>query len=144
MNRVIYIGKEPIPVTEEVYQSYYKMDRRARYLENDVKVGSSKINPTTGEVKYQSSKEDSIERLIDKGLDFKDVQAIEDIVCDKAMLFILQEAMKELKREEKELIKSLYYKNLTVREVAKEENVSHVAIVKRHKKILEKLRKYFL
>ena len=88
MNKVIRIGEELVPVSEEIYKEYYKMDRHARYLERDVKVGSSKIDPTTGEVKYQPSKEDSIERLMDQGSDFADDQAVEDIVCDKAMLFV--------------------------------------------------------
>ncbi|GAA0788084.1 sigma-70 family RNA polymerase sigma factor [Hathewaya limosa] len=143
-DRVIFIGKEPIPVTDEVYKAYYKMDRHARYLQKDVKVGSSKIDPITGAIKYKPSKEDSIERLMDKGLDFADVQDVEDIVCDKAMLFILQKAMEELNNEEREIIDSLYYKNFTTRETGKKINKSHVTVGKKHKKILEKLKKYFL
>ena len=41
MNRVIKVGKELVPVTEEIYKEYYKMKRRERYLEEDIKVGSS-------------------------------------------------------------------------------------------------------
>lgn len=144
MKRVIKIGKELVEVSEELYKEYYKMGRRERYMQNDIKVGRIDVDMEKQKVTFVDSKEDSVERLIDKGLGFKDAQAIEDIVCDKAMLFILQKAMEELDCEEQELIKSIYYKNLTVRELAKEENVSHVAIVKRHKKILEKLKKYFL
>ncbi|WP_195962554.1 sigma factor-like helix-turn-helix DNA-binding protein [Clostridium tyrobutyricum] len=144
MNKVIRIGEELVPVSEEIYKEYYKMDRHARYLEKDVKVGSSKIDPTTGEVKYQLSKEDSIERLMDQGSDFADDQAVEDIVCYRAMLFILQKAMSELNNEEQKLIQDLYYNNLTVRQAAQKENVSHVTIIKRHKKVLTKLKKYFL
>ncbi|MGI6120147.1 MAG: sigma factor-like helix-turn-helix DNA-binding protein [Desulfosporosinus sp.] len=51
-------------------------------------------------------------------------------------------ALKELNREELELIKNLYYRTLTVREIARLENISHVTVVKRHKKILDKLRKF--
>lgn len=144
MKRVIKIGKELVEVSEELYKEYYKMGRRERYIQNDIKVGRIDVDMEKQKVTFVDSKEDSVERLIDKGLDFKDVQAVEDIVCDKAMLFILQKAIEELDCKEQELIKSIYYKNLTVREVAKEENVSHVAIVKKHKKILEKLKKYFL
>ncbi|EJO5348280.1 MAG: sigma-70 family RNA polymerase sigma factor [Clostridium tyrobutyricum] len=144
MKRVIKIGKELVEVSEELYKEYYKMGRRERYMQNDIKLGRIDVDMEKQKVTFVDSKEDSVERLIDKGLDFKDAQAVEDIVCDKAMLFILQKAMEELDCKEQELIKSIYYKNLTVREVAKEENVSHVAIVKRHKKILEKLKKYFL
>ncbi|WP_446898867.1 sigma factor-like helix-turn-helix DNA-binding protein [Clostridium sp. LBM24168] len=144
MNKFIKIGEELVPVSEEIYKEYYKMDRHARYLEKDVKVGSSKIDPTTGAVKYQPSKEDSIERLMDQGSDFADDQAVEDIVCYRAMLFILQKAMSELNNEEQKLIQDLYYNNLTVRQAAQKENVSHVTIIKRHKKVLTKLKKYFL
>lgn len=143
-DRVIFIGKESVPVTEKVYQAYYKMDRHSRYLEKDIKVGSSKFDLKTGAIKYKPSKEDSIERLMDKGVDFADVQDVEDIVCDKAMLFILQKAMKELDSEEREIINSLYYKNLTTRETGKKINKSHVTVGKKHKKILKKLEKNFL
>lgn len=143
-DRVIFIGKESVPVAEEVYKVYYQMDRHARYLEKDVKVGSSKLDSKTGAIKYKPSKEDSIERLMDKGTDFADDQAVEDIICDKAILFILQKAMEELDSEEHEIIDSLYYKNLTTRETGKKINKSHVTVGKKHKKILEKLKKYFL
>lgn len=144
MDRFIKIGKERVLVTEEFYKEYYKMIRREKYMQNDIKVGHIEVEMEKQKVFFISSKEDSIERLMDQGSDFYDGQAVEDIACDKAMLFILQKAMQELNYEEQELIRKLYYKNLTVREVAEQEKISHVAIIKRHKKILEKLKKYFL
>lgn len=120
------------------------MKRRERYQEKDIKVGRIAVDSDTETVDFVPSKEDSINRLMDLGGDFEDEQMIEDILCDKATLLILQEAMAELNEKEQELIQALYYKDLTVREVAKEENISHVAVVKRHKKVLEKLKKYFL
>lgn len=144
MNRVIYVNREPVPVTEDVYQAYYKMDRHAKYLENDIKVGSSKIDPTTGEVKYQPGKEDSIERLMDKGTDFEDDrQSVKDIVCDKAMLILLDKAKEILDEEEIKLINAVYEEELTYRQVGEIFNISHVAAQKRHNNILDKLKKYF-
>lgn len=140
----IKVGKEQVCVNEEVYKEYYKMKRRERYLEEDIKVGRIAVDPEEEKVDFIPSKEDSINRLMELGGDFEDDQMIEDILCDKATLLILQEAMAELNEKEQELIKALYYKDLTVREVAKEENISHVAVVKRHKKVLDKLKKYFL
>ena len=141
---IIKIGKEQVSVSEEIYKEYYKMKRRERYLEEDIKVGRIAVDPETETVDFIPSKEDSINRLMDQGTDFGDDQMIDDILCDKATLLILQEAMTALDEEEQELIQAIYYKNLTVREVAKEGNVSHVAVVKRHKKVLDKLKKYFL
>ncbi len=85
-----------------------------------------------------------MQRLMEQGADFADDQAIEDILCDKAELLILQKAMAELDREEQELIRSIYYRKQSTRQIAKRENVSQPAIVKRHKKVLDKLRKHFL
>ncbi|WP_175640182.1 sigma-70 family RNA polymerase sigma factor [Metabacillus schmidteae] len=141
---VIKIGKEKVSVSKEIYKEYYKMKRRERYLEQDIKVGRIAVDFETETVDFVPSKEDSINRLIELGADFEDDQVIEDILCDKATLLILQEAMAELNEKEQELIQALYYKDLTVREVAKVENISHVAVVKRHKKVLDKLKKYFL
>lgn len=143
MKKFIKIGKEKVEVSEELYKEYYKMDRRRRYLEQDVKVGRIDIDPETGRPIYIPSKEDSIERLKDNGVTFQDKQSVEDIVCDKAILLILQEALKELDGKEQELIQDIYYKNKTTREIAKEENVSQPAIVKRHKKVINKIKKYF-
>lgn len=140
----IKIGKEQVSVSKEIFKEYYKMKRRERYLEQDIKVGRIAVDAETETVEYIQSKEDSINRLMDQGTDFVDDQMIEDILCDKAIMLILQEAMAELNEKEQELIHALYYKDLTVREVAKDENISHVAVVKRHKKVLDKLKKYFL
>jgi DNA-directed RNA polymerase specialized sigma subunit len=144
MNRVIKIGNEKVPVSEELYNEYYKMARRERYMENDIKVGHIDVDMEKQKVTFVDSKEDSIERLMEQGVVFTDEKTVEDIVCDKAMLFILFDAMKELDEEERGLISALYYKNLTVRQAAEREHVSHVAVVKRHKKDLKKLKKYFL
>jgi len=113
-------------------------------MEQDIKIGRIDVDPEAETVEYIPSKEDSINRLIELGADFEDDQMIEDILCDKATMLILQEAMAELNEKEQELIQALYYKDLTVREVAEEENISHVAVLKRRNKVLDKLKKYFL
>ncbi len=119
------------------------MKRRERYLEEDIKVGRIEVDPEAETFDFIPSKEDSINRLMEQGADFEGDQLVEDIICDKATLLILQEAVAELEREERELIEALYYKNLTLREVASEENISQVAVFKRHKKVLSKLKKIF-
>ncbi|MGR6836788.1 sigma-70 family RNA polymerase sigma factor [Syntrophomonas erecta] len=141
MSRFIKVGRELVPVSEEVYQAYYKMGRRARYLEEDVKVGRIKVEGD--KVTFVDSKEDSIQRLMELGADFASNQLVEDIVADKAEMQILQKAMAELERDEQELIEAIYFQNLSTREIAKQEKVSQPAVVKRHKKVLDKLRKYF-
>lgn len=143
MEKFIKVGKDKVRVNDEIYKEFYRMDRRERYMEKDIKVGRMVVDPEAETVEYIPSKEDSINRLMDQGADFEAEQMIEDILCDKATLLILQEAMTALNEEEQELIQAIYYKNLTVREIGEEKGVSHMAIVKRHKKVLDKLRKLF-
>ena len=130
-------------VSEKIYKEYYKMKRRQRYLEEDVKVGRIEVDMEKEEVKFIPNKEDSLQRLMDLGADYGDELSVEDLIVDKAMLLILQEAMKELDRQEKELIHDLFYEDMTVREVAKKNSTSHVTVMKRRDKILDKLRKFF-
>ena len=132
MSKFIKIGRELVPVSEEVYQAYYKMGRRNRYLEEDVKVG--RIDVQGDKVTFIDSKEDSIQRLMDLGVDFASNQLVEDIVADKAEMQILQRAMAELEQDEQELIEAIYFQNLSTRKVAKQINISQPAVVKRHKK----------
>ena len=120
------------------------MDRRARYLEEDIKVGSSTVDHITGEVVYKSCKEDSIERLVENGVNFKIKKSVEDIVCDKAMLNLLDKAKEILDEEELKIIDAVYEKELTYRQAGEIFKISHVAVQKRHNKIIDKLRKYFL
>lgn len=143
MERFIRVGKELVAVSEEIHQEYYKMARRERYMERDIKVGRIAVDMNKENVTFVASKEDSIERLMEQGVEFEDDCVIEDIICDKATLLILQEAMSELNREEQELINDLYYKNLSSRKLGEKLDISHVAVGKRHRKVLEKLKKYF-
>ncbi|TYO92294.1 sigma-70 family RNA polymerase sigma factor [Desulfallas thermosapovorans] len=144
MNRVIKVGRELVPVSEEVYREYYRLARRQRYMERDIKVGRIQVDPAGETAVFVPSKEDSIDRLLEQGVDFAGRQTTEDIVCHKTTRLALQRALAALEPGERELIRALYYENRTVREVARENNVSHVAVVKRHQRVLDKLRKFFI
>jgi len=79
-------------------------------MENDIKVGRIDVDPENEAATFIPSKEDSIERLMEQGADFSVDQVVEDIICDKAVLLILQESLSELNRDERELIQAIYYK----------------------------------
>ena len=143
MSEELKVGRLAVPVSDELRKEYYKMKRRERYMEKDVKVGRIDVDMENEKVTFVPNKEDSLQRLMDLGADYADEQLVEDLVVDRAMLLILQEAMKELNRQEKELIDDLFYKEMTVRDVAKKEDISHVAVMKRRDKVLAKLRKFF-
>jgi RNA polymerase sigma factor (sigma-70 family) len=144
VERFIKICGEKIPVSEKVYQTYSKGKRRERYMQNDVKVGRIDVDMENQKVTFVDSKEDSIERLLEQGVCFLDEQAVEDIVCDNAMLLLLNKAKEILDEEELKLIDAVYDEELTYRQVGDMFNISHVAAQKRHNKILDKLRKFFI
>ena len=143
MSEELKVGRLAVPVSDELRKEYYKMKRRERYMEKDIKDGRINVDMENEKVTFVPNKEDSLQRLMDLGADYADEQLVEDLVVDKAMLLILQEAMKELNLQEKELIDDLIYKEMTVRDVAKKEDISHVAVMKRRDKVLAKLRKFF-
>jgi DNA-directed RNA polymerase specialized sigma subunit len=144
MDKIIKVGKEEVLVSQEIYREYYKMKRRERYLERDIKVGRMKVDLDRQKVVYYDSKEVSMSWFMELGRDFADAQAVEDIVCYKAMLLILREALKELDRKELEFIEAIYFKNLSARELSRNEKVSHVTVLKKRNKILDKLKKHFM
>jgi RNA polymerase sigma factor (sigma-70 family) len=144
VERLIKICDEKIPVSEEVYQAFYKGKRREKYMQNDVKVGRIDVDMENQKVTFVDSKEDSIERLLEQGVCFQDEQAVEDIVCDNAMLLLLSKAKEILDEEELKLINAVYDQELTYRQVGEMFNISHVAVQKRHNKVLDKLRKIFI
>jgi RNA polymerase sigma factor (sigma-70 family) len=144
VERLIKIGEEKIPVSEEVYQAYYKGRRREKYMQSDVKVGRIDVDMENQKVTFVGSKEDSIERLSEQGVSFQDEQSVEDLVCDNAMLLLLNKAKEILDEGDLKLINAVYEQELTYRQVGEIFNISHVAVQKRHSKVLDKLRKYFL
>ena len=107
MNKFIKVGNDLLPVSEEIYTEYHRMKRRERYMENDVKVGRIDVDMDNEKVTFIESKEDSIERLMELGQDFKDMENTEDNIFDKAMLSILYKAMDELDDDERELIEDI-------------------------------------
>jgi len=64
------LGQELVPVSEELYREYYKMRRRERYMERDIKGGRIEVDAANEVVAFRPSKEDSIERLVKQGADF--------------------------------------------------------------------------
>lgn len=66
----LYIEGKRIEVTEEVYREYYRGERRERYFMEDLKHGRTVTNPKTKESRYVPRREDSLERLMESGVQF--------------------------------------------------------------------------
>jgi len=128
--RSLWINGRPVPVTEQVYKAYYKMDRREKYLEeSDVEHG--KVNYHALDTDTQSGEE----ILADNSRNVED-EAILRIFVDK-----LIRCMAELTEEERFLIDELYYKRKSEVELAKETGIPRTTIQSNKYKLLAKLKK---
>lgn len=78
----------------------------------------------------------------DKIVDLMGYCSVEKVAQTKMMIDTLNSALKKLTKEEREFIERIYYRNESLRYLAKLKNISHQAMAKRKNKILEKLRKF--
>lgn len=115
---------------KEVYTEYWKLKNRENYLRRqDAKFGL---------LPFSSFDEDGhfVENIPDENVD------VEKVVQTKMMIDALNSALEKLTKEERELIERIYYRDESLRYLAKLKNISHQAMVKRKNRILEKLREF--
>lgn len=134
----LYIGGKPVKVSKEVYQEYYRGERKERYFMEDLKTERMKIDQETQSVTVIPSREDSYERLLETDKQFSmPCQPVEE---EAILSVLLEKALRCLSAEEQELIYELYYLEKTEQEVGAIFRLSQAAIHKRKKKALERLR----
>lgn len=121
-NKYIYVKKEKVYVSNEIYKEYKKCINRENYLRSLDR-------------KY---------RVYDYDLDLNSVEDervnIEKIIETEIEIEHLYKALEKLDKKEIKIIESLYFKEMTIRELAAEENVSAKKIFNLRNKILAKLR----
>ena len=118
-----------VEVNREVYLEWYQSERRERYLrERDRKYGLC-----------------SIEKLHEKGYFPQQSIFTEDATQEAALRnecqSRLQNVLKNLPEQDGQLIKLLYFEEITVKKAADIFNCSRKTIQNRRKRILEKIRK---
>lgn len=118
-----------ISVTEEVYKGFYKMRRREKYLEErDIAKGllnfESFDTHNRNFIDYVADETINIEKIVEAGFLIKE----------------LHRALNSLTAQEKELIEKIFFQGEMIKDIAREEDVSHVAIQKRRNRILKKLK----
>jgi len=130
-NYQIRIQDNLVPVTEEVYLTYYRMRRRELHLqEKDVKHGVFFYSALDTS---ETNGEDAIPDLISP--------RVEDIVVDKLIAEKLHECLAQLPKEEQELIFALFFKNKSEHQLAAETGIPRMTIHNRKKRILARLKK---
>lgn len=133
----IYINGVPYAVNREIYEYITKSDRKIKYAEEDRKQERYFIDYENERISVKSSREDSLDRLMELGMDFPDKTI--DLYESVTQKIMLEQALSKLDDEERNLIIQLFYFDRTEREVAAEIGVSQAYVHKLKEKILCKL-----
>ena len=131
---VLYVEGQAVLVSEDVYNEYYRMARRERYLiERDVAIG------LIGYAAFDTPKLTGEELLPDR-----DSDEVVDIIVLRSLAELLHEHLATLSLDEQAVMKLIYFGNnrtgMTQREVASILGISQPAVKKRHDKSIAKLR----
>lgn len=141
-NFYLYIGGQPVPVSEEVYQEYRRAEDKERYFMCRLKKGHTKIDPDTQEIHYIPSRELSYEQLVERDWQFAAPDdPLEERVARAELAGKLRAVLRSLSAEEMALLEELFYLEKTEREVAGLYAVSQNTIHYRKNRLLDKLRK---
>lgn len=127
----IRISGKLVEVTEEVYLCYYRMKRRALFLEE--KDGKHGVVYYSAMDTEETNGEEAIPDLASP--------CVEDVVADKLMAEQLHRCISLLTESEKTLIDALYFKGKSEREFSVEHGIPQKTINDRKQRILHKLRK---
>lgn len=128
---IIKIGDVLVEVTREIYDAYYSVERHMRTLDE-----KDKRNGTVPYSNLDTKETLGVEML-------RDLTA--EPVEDEALLRILSEQLHQclshLPVSDQELIRAIYFEDLSEREYARQVGLSQKGVNKRKHKILKKLRK---
>lgn len=135
---IITVFGQDVEVSDEIFDTYSQMDRRARYIGEDI--------PAENEI--------SLERTIEDGIHIETLEnaepSAEEICIEHGDAKMREEqenrlpiVLAELSDNEQRLIDALFFRGLGVREYAREIGVPPMKIVRNRDRILEKLKKYF-
>lgn len=135
----LYIEGKPVKVSREVYQEYYRGERKERYFMQDLKRGKTVVDAEKQTVEFLPGREDSYERLLEAGGDF----ASPDEPLEERMVrsYLLEQAMDSLSSEEQDVLRELYYCGRTEREAGAVLHIAKTTLHRRRNQALEKLRK---
>lgn len=139
-----YIGLngQTFEVSRELYEAYYKGQRKEKYFTHDLKQEHIKVDKETGERIIVPSREDSYERLLEAEKQFaEDAEDVEDAAVRAVMLERLNEALHTLTDDENTIIHALFYQEISEVELAKKLGIARTTLQSRKYKILEKLKK---
>ena len=125
----LFVDGKKVKVSAKVYKVYCQEKNHENYLKQ--------VDRKNHLLLFSSFDHDGHfeESVVDEEID------VEKIVQTQIMIDAVKAALSKLNAEEREIIEKLYYDDESVRSVAKKNNISHPALIKKRNKILEKLKR---
>lgn len=130
-NFVIAVTGKLVPVSQEVYQAYYRVERHLRTLEEK--------DLRNGRVLYSNL--DTDELLGEEMLFDPTAPSVESIAITRILRDKLQTALHQLPKEEYELIQALYFEGKSERKFSQQTGTAPMTIHNRKVRVLKKLKK---
>lgn len=126
----IRIKDQLVPVEEEVYYAYYRAKRYEKNLE-EKDARNRKVLFSNLDTEMLNGEE---------MIPDMEARSVEAFVIETLMLERMRKCLELLGKEEKEIIRVLFYENMSEREAAAEWGISQPAVHKRKKRVLTRLR----
>jgi RNA polymerase sigma factor (sigma-70 family) len=128
---IVRIQNTPVEVSEEVYSTYYSVERHTKTL--------NELDARHRLTFYQAMDTDEI--LGEDTIPDSESESVENMAVKKVMIENLRKCLLQLPKHEQELIYSLYFEEMSERKLAEKTGTHNMTIHDRRVKILEKLRK---
>lgn len=134
----LYIDGQAVPVSEQVYRTYHHYERKEEYFTYDLKTEKFSCNQEAQTAAFTPSREDSYERLLEASRQFASTAPSPEEEATSSIW--LEDLMRALSPEEREIIRQLYILDRTEREASATLRLALSTFHRRKKALLEKLR----
>ena len=134
----LYIDGQAVPVSEQVYRTYHRYERKEEYFTYDLKTEKFSCNQEAQTAAFTPSREDSYERLLEASRQFASAAPSPEEEATSSIW--LEDLMRALSPEEREIIRQLYILDRTEREASATLRLALSTFHRRKKALLEKLR----
>ena len=136
---IITVFGQDVEVSDEIFATYAQVDRRARYVGEDI--------PAQHELSLEQFEEEgvSLEKLIRETAPSAEewfMEQEESNAFERELLKV-PAVLDMLEDSDRQLINALFYKGISVREYAQRLGISHTMVRKRRDRILRNMKKYF-
>ena len=134
----LYIDGQAVPVSEQVYRTYHHYERKEEYFTYDLKTEKFSCDQEAHTTAFAPSREDSYERLLEANRQFASADPSREEEAVSSLW--LENLMRALSPEEREIIRQLYILDRTEREASATLRLALSTFHRRKKALLEKLR----